>query len=323
MRVGIYYDLRNPAVHGRPWPRFYREALDQIAWAEGLGIDAVWLSEHHLFEDGYLPQPLTFAAAVAARTERVRIGTAILTAPFRKPAQLAEEAAVVDTLSDGRLVLGLGAGYVNWEFELFEVELRRRYELTDGMVRELRRLLGPDGPVTPPSVNRPVPMWLGYQGPKGAGRAGRLGVGLLSLDRSLLDPYRQGLEEGGHDPASARMAGLVNMVVADDPEETFERILPAIAHQLNTYRKGAADGTGRVPSEITVEKLRENHRKRSNVLAPVEVLTPEEAVRHLREITDGLPVEEVYAWTGFGNFPDDVAARHVELLSTVVRPALA
>jgi alkanesulfonate monooxygenase SsuD/methylene tetrahydromethanopterin reductase-like flavin-dependent oxidoreductase (luciferase family) len=323
VRVGIYYDLRNRADLGRPWPHFYREALEQIARAEAMGIDSVWLSEHHLFEDGYLPQPLTFAAAVAARTERVRIGTAILTAPFRRPAQLAEEAAVVDTLSDGRLVLGLGAGYVNWEFDLFGVDIRRRYDLTDDMVRELRRLLGPDGPVTPPSVNRPVPMWLGYQGPKGAGRAGRLGVGLLSLDRSLLDPYRQGLEEGGHDPSTARMAGLVNLIVADDPEETFERVLPGIAHQLNTYRKGAADGTGRVPSEITVEKLRENHRKRSNVLSPVEVLTPDDAVAHLRSVTEGLPAEEVYCWTGFGNLPDDIVERHVELLSTVVRPALA
>jgi alkanesulfonate monooxygenase SsuD/methylene tetrahydromethanopterin reductase-like flavin-dependent oxidoreductase (luciferase family) len=323
VRVGIYYDLRNPSAHGRSWPRYYREALEQIAWAESVGIDSVWLSEHHRFEDGYLPQPMTFAAAVAARTERVRIGTAILIAPFRHPVQLAEEAAIVDNLSDGRLVLGLGAGYVNWEFELFGVDRRRRYDLTDDMVRELRRLLGPDGPVTPPSVSRPVPLWLGYQGPKGALRAGRLGVGLLTLSHDQLPLYRQGLEEGGHDPDSGRMAGLVNLIVADDPEETFEKVLPGIAHQLNTYRKGAADGTGRTPSEITVEKLRANHRKDSGVLAPIEVLTPDDAVAYLRRRTEGLPAEEVYCWTTFGIVPDEVVRRHVELLATVVRPALA
>lgn len=323
MRLGIYYDLRNPATWARPWPQLYREALDQIAWAEELGIDSVWLSEHHLFEDGYLPQPLTFAAAVAARTSRVRIGTAVLVAPFRDPAHLAEEAAVVDVLSGGRLVLGLGAGYVNWEFELFGADRRRRYDETDETVRRLHELLGPDGRITPPPVNRPVPVWVGYQGPKGAARAGRLGVPLMSLNPDLLEPYRQGLQEAGHDPASARMAGLCNLFVADDPDEAFEQLLPHLAHQLNTYRAGAADGTGRTPRTITVEKLRDDHRRGNAVLQPIEVVTPDQAVEVLRARTDGLPVEEVWCWTFLGNAPDALVRRHVELLSTVVRPAVA
>ncbi len=323
MKTGAYFDLRNPPPWGKPWPQFYRDSLDLIVRAEAWGIDSIWLSEHHLFEDGYLPQPLTMAAAVAARTTRVRIGTAILIAPFRRAIQIAEEAAVVDVLSNGRLEIGLGAGYVNWEFELFGADRDHRYGTTDQTFRDLAQLLGAGGVVTPPPVQRPVPVWLGYQGPMGARRAGRLGAGLLSLDRSLLDPYRQGLDEGGHDPASARMGGLVNLLVADDPDEAFERVLPHLAWQLNTYRKGAADGTGRQPSEITVEKLRANHRRDGGVLQPIEVLTPADAVASLRARTEGLPVEHVYCWASVAGMPDDLAHRHVELLATVVQPALA
>ena len=65
MQVGLFLDMRNPPQWERPWAAFYGDALDRIVEAEQLGIDSVWLTEHHFFEDGYLPQPLTFAAAIA------------------------------------------------------------------------------------------------------------------------------------------------------------------------------------------------------------------------------------------------------------------
>ena len=125
MNVGIYFDLRNAP----PWPqdpaRLYGFTLELCEEAEHLGTHSVWLSEHHLFDDGYLPQPLTFAAAVAARTRRTRIGTAVLLAPLHHPVEIAEQVAVVDLVSDGRLELGLGAGYRAPEFELMGVDLAR------------------------------------------------------------------------------------------------------------------------------------------------------------------------------------------------------
>ena len=108
--IGVWFDLRNPPAWRQDPARLYAFALELCEEAELLGADSLWFSEHHCFEDGYLPQPLTFAAAAAARTTRVRLGTGILVAPLRKTAQLAEEAAVVDIISGGRLELGLGAG---------------------------------------------------------------------------------------------------------------------------------------------------------------------------------------------------------------------
>ena len=321
MKVGFYFDLRNPEPWARPWPEVYRRALDLVVEAEGLGADSVWFSEHHLFADGYLPQPLTFAAAVAARTSKVRIGTAVLIAALRPAVLVAEEAAVIDQLSDGRLELGIGAGYSVPEYELYATDISRRYGLTDAAVREIRHLLD-DGIVTPPAAQRPFPIWLGYQGPQGAKRAGRLGVGLLSLDRALLEPYQEGLVESGHDPSIARTGGMLDIIVADDPEAAFERILPHYAHQLNSYRAAAVAGTGHdAPKEITVEKLRSGAAQKGQIPG-LRVLSPVDAVAAIRETTDGAPVEHVYLWASVAGMPDDLVERHIELTCTQVASQL-
>ncbi|MCG9478198.1 MAG: LLM class flavin-dependent oxidoreductase [Actinomycetia bacterium] len=321
MKLGLYFDLRNPAPWARPWPEVYGRALDLVVEAERLGAASVWFSEHHLFADGYLPQPLTFAAAAAARTSRVRIGTAVLVAALRPAALVAEEAAVIDQISGGRLELGIGAGYSVPEYELYGADITKRYGLTDAAVAEIRRLLD-EGIVTPPAAQNPFPIWLGYQGPQGAKRAGRLGVGLLSLDRALLDPYREGLVEGGHDPATARTGGMLDIIVADDPEEAFERILPHYAHQLNSYRAAAVAGSGRdAPKEITVEKLRGGAAQKGQIPG-LRVLTPTDAVAAIREATEGSPVEPVYLWASVAGMPDEIVERHVELTCTQVAPNL-
>jgi alkanesulfonate monooxygenase SsuD/methylene tetrahydromethanopterin reductase-like flavin-dependent oxidoreductase (luciferase family) len=321
VKLGLYFDLRNPAPWARPWPEVYGRALDLVVEAERLGAASVWFSEHHLFSDGYLPQPLTFAAAAAARTTRVRIGTAVLLAALRPAALVAEEAAVIDQISGGRLELGIGAGYSVPEYELYNADITKRYGLTDAAVAEIRRLLD-EGIVTPPAAQNPFPIWLGYQGPQGAKRAGRLGVGLLSLDRALLDPYREGLVEGGYDPATARTGGMLDIIVADDPEAAFERILPHYAHQLNSYRAAAVAGSGRdAPKEITVEKLRSGAAQKGQIPG-LRVLTPTDAVNAIRESTDGSPVEHVYLWASVAGMPDDLVERHVELTCTQVAPNL-
>ena len=94
MRIGIYFDLRNPPEWQRSSAALYSDAIDLAVEAERLGIDSVWVSEHHFFDDGYLPQPFTMLAAIAARTTRVLLGTAIVVAPLHHPVHLAEQAAI-------------------------------------------------------------------------------------------------------------------------------------------------------------------------------------------------------------------------------------
>src|ERR1700722_16998205 len=202
MRVGLTFDLRNPPQWFRPWDKLYRQALESVAEAEHLGADSIWVTEHHFFEDGYLPQPLTFCAAAAARTSRVRFGTAIMIAPLRAAAQIAEESAVVDLISGGRLDLGLGPGYRVPEFEAFGAGVRSRFSATFDPTSEVRRLLD-GGTVTPPPVQSPLPIWLGYRQGGRAEHPRQVGEGLLRMDPRPLGPYRGGPPPGGHCPGTA------------------------------------------------------------------------------------------------------------------------
>jgi alkanesulfonate monooxygenase SsuD/methylene tetrahydromethanopterin reductase-like flavin-dependent oxidoreductase (luciferase family) len=328
MHVGIYTDLRNPPRWERPWRTFYDTVLDRIAAAEDLGLHSVWLSEHHFFEDGYLPQPLTFAAAIATRTSRIRIGTAVMLAPLRPAVDIAEQAAVVDLLSGGRLDLGLGAGYRVPEFEAYGVDIKDRFPLLEDRVETIRALWE-QGTVTPAPLQERLPIWVGIHGPRGARIAGRLGEGVLAFDAKLREPYLTALDEHGHGAASARYAGVVNMIVSDDPEGAWPRIAPHLAYQWSSYRHYGAEGTdglrsqtvAAVPDDLDPASLR--HPGPEMPPPRFDVVTPDEAVRRLQAWLGGLPVETVFFWESIAGMPDDLAERHVELLAREVAPRVA
>jgi alkanesulfonate monooxygenase SsuD/methylene tetrahydromethanopterin reductase-like flavin-dependent oxidoreductase (luciferase family) len=330
MRLGIYYDLRNPVQWERPIATVYGNALEQIEEAERLGIGSVWLTEHHQFIDGYLPQPFTFAAAVAARTRRIRIGTAISIAGLRTPVDIAEQSAVVDIVSNGRFELGLGAGYVGREFTAFGGDVKHRFAALEERAREVRRLWD-EAEIAPLPVQPRLPIWIGTQGPRGAKIAGRLGEGMLWLDAALTETYRAALVEAGHDPAGARLAGLANMVVADDPESAWARIAPHLSYQWTSYAAHSSEDAARELNQQLDDKMQgdgvdpESLRSAGPVMNPpaFDVVTPSEAVERLRRWLEPLPVEHVYLWATVAAMPDDLAARHIELLATEVGPHVA
>src|SRR5580692_1130144 len=141
IRFGLWYDFRNPTQWRQPADRLYREILDQIAWGENNGFDDVWLSEHHFIEDGYLPSILPAAAAIAARTNRIRIASGVLLMPFHNPIRLAEDVATVDVISGGRFELGVGIGFKREEFTGFGVSSKERGARTDQSLEIIRRAL--------------------------------------------------------------------------------------------------------------------------------------------------------------------------------------
>jgi len=100
------------------------DILDQIEFADQLGIQDIWLGEHHFSRHGLLSGIFSFMGAVAAKTENARIGTSIVILPFHNPVQVAEEAATLDILSNGRFNLGVGAGYQARNFTAWESTLR-------------------------------------------------------------------------------------------------------------------------------------------------------------------------------------------------------
>jgi alkanesulfonate monooxygenase SsuD/methylene tetrahydromethanopterin reductase-like flavin-dependent oxidoreductase (luciferase family) len=315
MRFGLYLDGRKPDTTVT-WSRHYAEILEVCEQAEAAGADSVWLTEHHRFPDGYLPQPLTFAAAIAARTTRMRIGTGVLLAPLRNTVHLAEEAAVVDILSDGRLDLGLGAGYLPYEFEMFGVSSAKPLHRMFEQVVELRRIYE-GGAITPLPVQRPLPIWVGSQGPLGARRAGRLGAPLLSIRQDQVTPYLEGLAEGGFDDSTARMSGLMNVFLTDDPERDREEICRSYGYLWDSYAASASHGhnqTINAPSDMD-EALRLGLAGGTNGLT---IATPGDAAELLKEYLVGIPVETIYTWAMPPGIPTTVRDRHIELWTGIL-----
>jgi alkanesulfonate monooxygenase SsuD/methylene tetrahydromethanopterin reductase-like flavin-dependent oxidoreductase (luciferase family) len=265
-------------------------------------------------------------AAIAARTKRVRIGTAVLLAPLYHPTSLAEEATVVDLLSGGRLELGIGAGWRVPEFDLFGADVNKRYATTVATVRELRRLWA-DPRVTPPPIQERIPIWYGTMGPKNAFRAGELGEGLFSIKPELLEPYRKGLVAGGHDPQSARMSALVNAWISENPDADAEVVCTHGAWWLDSYRRHAAEESPfKAPPLLTPAQARTSviaEGVEVITTAKVPITTPEDAARQLKSDAAGLPVEHLFFPGRYAGMPEAFAIRHIQTLAKKLQPLLA
>ena len=116
-----------------------RESLDEMALAEEVGLDSVWITEHHFLESGYIGSVLPYAAAAAVRTSRITVGISVALAPLYDPIRLAEDAAFVDQLSGGRLELGLALGYRDEEYAGYGIERRHRVGRTEELCALLRQ----------------------------------------------------------------------------------------------------------------------------------------------------------------------------------------
>src|SRR5436190_8776335 len=194
VQVGIgLFTGQVPPESGRTFAQEYREVLDLVRLAETLGFDSAWVSEHHGGGDGYLPSLLPMLAAFAAATERMKLGTGVLLTPFHDPLRLAEDCAVVDQLSNGRLILGLGLAWREEEFRMWGQQPRERLLRTVETIEVLRRAwtgerFSFEGKhyrydrvlITPtPAQEGGVPIWLGGFADAAVRRAGRIGDGYI------------------------------------------------------------------------------------------------------------------------------------------------
>lgn len=250
-RFELRYDLRNPAIAATSVAERYEAALDQIAWAEQRGFDAVTLSEHHGTDDDYLPSPLVFAAAVAARTERITIRVAALIAAFHDPLRVAEDAAVVDQLSRGRLQLVVANGYVPGEFAMFGKDLADRVPAVVELLETLRsawtgepfEFRGRTVRVTPrPYGGRRPALFLGGASAGAARRAARIADAFFPTDAAHWDTYREALvAAGGPDLGPMPPVGPKFVHVTDDVERDRERLAPFVRNDRESYGRWAEE----------------------------------------------------------------------------------
>ena len=258
--------------------------------AEEVGFDSVWTTEHHGAPDGYLPSPLVALASIAATTTRVRLGTNIALAPLYQPIRLAEDGAVLDQLSGGRLILGLGLGYRPEEFAALGVDVRRRLALLRDAVRVLRQAWSGSPVAVTPDLEVPVrplplqaggpPIWLGGWVEAAVRRAARLGDGYIAPVGTPKDIARRldWLGEQGA-PAGYPVAVSVNGFVGD-----WSRAAPGVDHMLAQYQRWYGDsgdpadtGRGRITGSTPAGPPRH-----------FVVGTPDECVAQLRPLCDAL-----------------------------------
>ena len=249
--TNVSFDLRSPAW-ATPTATLYGAALEMAAYADEIGVDRIGLMEHHGSDDGYLPQPFVMAGGVAAVTKRVTIGLGAVILPLHDPVKLAEQVAVTDLMSNGRLQVIFGAGYVPAEFAMFGVSLKDRARLLDeGLDIILRALRGERFEVNGrPVYVRPLPVqppedivFVGGGVAASARRAARFGVGLGPMRADIIPIYEQECRDLGREPGRYhrpchRLPGII--VLSDDPDRTWSILEPHALHVVQEYAKWAA-----------------------------------------------------------------------------------
>ena len=257
LRFGVCYDFRNPSNSGISMPDLYGQVLDQIVWLDQIGLDQVWFTEHHFVDDGYLPSWIPVASAAAARTSRIRFSSDICLLPFNHPVRLAEDLAVLDNLSNGRVEIGIGMGYAPHEFAGFGMPVGRRVSLTDEGLDVLRlcftgqkfsykgrRFEFNDVVIKPGYVQEGgPPLWVAAMSEAGALRASHCDCNLLpqgSRDQAL-DPWREDLIESGRDPEDYRVGIIKAVLVTEDRDKDWPRVRDSERYRMQLYSKFFAE----------------------------------------------------------------------------------
>ncbi|MBO0729751.1 MAG: LLM class flavin-dependent oxidoreductase, partial [Acidimicrobiaceae bacterium] len=303
----------------------FAACLDQCEWADKLGFESVALTEHHGSEDGYNPSPLTLAAAVAARTSRLRIRIAALILPLHDPIRVAEDAAVVDQISRGRLELIIGAGYVAQEFAMFGKDLADRAQAQTEAVEVLKQAWtgepfayrGATITVTPRPFQDPrPPLILGGSSGGAARRAARIADGFVPTLPHFAEVYREECRKLGRPeppPAQPSIPALF-VHIAEDPDKAWSEIAPHALHETNSYGAwlaAAGDSPGPYTPFTDADQLRQS--------GMYLVLTPEELLERARALGPGGAV-------GFhplmGGLDPALAWDSLRLFETRVLPAL-
>lgn len=337
MRIGYgYFTAQHHPDDPRSDAEIYAETIEIAVELERYGFDSAWTSEHHFVDDGYMPSQLPVLAAIAARTSRIQLGTGVLLAPMFDPLHLAEDAATVDLISNGRLILGLGIGWREEEFEAFDVPMQSRAARLEGHIAVLRQawsdgLVTGDGRrfrydghnVTPkPAQPGGPPIWIGAGAEAAVRRAGRIADGYFAGPASpegltrRMGWVREEARAAGRDP-DAISAGLYRPTFAWREGDAWERVRDVAWYMSWKYADmGDARGSRerRRPPAMRAE---DEERVRGQLVAG----TPEQVAEQILAYADVLGETGTYvARAHFPGLDPGVAAESRRILAEEVLP---
>ena len=350
MKFGTFYFFQ--ATPGQRHADIIRGELDQIEWTEELGFDEIWLTEHHFIEYGLSVDPAALASAAASRTRRIRIGLAAAILPFHHPLRLAEQMALVDIISNGRLDVGVGRGNRPAEFrgyrvpqeesrERFDeaVEIMQRAWTEDSFSYDGRFFKVPEVSVIPKPVQRPHPplyqVCVTKDGIENTALRGwpmlnSVLFGPVSQLVTNRDTYVETLKKTGRSPEE--IAGLLSrwgvsrqIYVAETDAKALAEAKDAELWYQESFKKFV------VPDSIedAHPSLQPGFRAMAERLSKVtweglvaETLafgSPDTVTRHIEEMRR-LGVGQVMCWMNFGGLSQDKVRRSMELFAREVMP---
>ena len=301
IKFGYLMGFRNPRELSKLSDAdFYAAMFEQIEYLDQGGFETIWTTEHHFVEDGYLSSLMPMMAAMAARTKRVRVGSFVLLGSFYHPLRLAEDAALIDVISNGRLRLGIGVGYRREEFEILQVPIKERLGRTLEGIEIMKRawtgerfsfagrhfnfknaLVRPK----PVSLNGPELLW-GGMAPKSIRRSAQMDLGFAcNLGADEIKLYHDALRELGKDPRSYSVINTRQVYVADSEDQAWEQIAPGLMYQMELYGKWLSEGEieGSDVYRPDADALR-----KSSIIGP-----PQRVIERLKELSARIPATEL------------------------------
>ena len=337
LQFGLLWPFRNPDWARVAWDEFYRSQLDLIVESEQMGFDHAWLTEHHFLDDGYSPSLFPIGAAVAARTNRIRIGTFLLLLPLHNPVRVAEDTATLDLISAGRFDLGVGLGYRRGEFDDQGIPARERAARMQENLTIVRRLLSGetvtfDGKhntlrnirISPPALQQPhPPMWVGGTVPKAIQRAADMGLHFLSGGPGSASHYDDGLRANGRDPQDFHVAATFPTYVAPTREQAWRVAAAPLRYMATGYLQWTAEANGAPPTDVpelpSVEEIIRN-QKMDFFGEDMLVGSPQDVIEKIETHRSGSRLTHLVAGMALPGMPPNQIRSGMELFARDVIP---
>jgi len=347
MKFGMLHLFENPI--DKTEHQIVKEQLDLMRAAEDLGFDSVWPAEHHFTEYGYCASPAVTLAAIAAVTKRIRLGTGIVVLPFHNPLRVAEDFAMLDLMSDGRVDFGAGRGYQPVEYAGFQVDQTK----SRGIFNEAMEVIlqawtqdrvnfkgvhfhYEDQPVRPKPLQKPhPPVWVAGITDATFAMVGKWGFNLLCAPvfgfqgksaEKLLDDYRNALRAGGYDPATREIAALTMVYCGETTEQARRDFADRVIWYYRTIAKYVAPPSGHAPvkSYELYAKTRELAANISwdQLLAAGAVICGDRdhCIEEISKLERNYGATQLLAWTRLGGLDHKKVLKSMELMHKYVIP---
>ena len=323
MRLTLRFDMRQPDQEADR-AELYQAMLDICEWADGLGFDEVFIGEHHAADDGYIPQPVVLASGVGARTRRMKIHLSALLVTMYHPLHLAEQLAIADLVSNGRLRITAGMGYRPHEFEMFGVDPKKKVRIFLDTLEVLKQawtgepfeFAGRTVRVTPKPAQPGGPqIIMGGSAEAAARRAAKLGYDFLPGHPDLYEIYKAELKRlGKPEPPPLPTQKPYFLHVTDDPERDWPIVGPHVLYTVNSYAQWATErqsGTTQYAQQQDIGELRKQDL--------YQVLTPDDCVEYAKSIGNDA---ELHFQPLYGGLDPEIGWKSLKLFEEAVLPRL-